>query len=68
MLQLALTCDGAMDLGAILQFNGNRLMAEFHQKPASIQTITLKTLPSFILNLYLFYVIISSAVYTPLKL
>lgn len=37
MLQLTLTCDGAMDLGAILQFNGNRLMAEFHQKPASIQ-------------------------------
>lgn len=29
-----LTCDGAMDLGAILQLNGDRFMAEFHQKPA----------------------------------
>ena len=28
-----LTRDGAMDLGAILQLNGNSLMAEFHQKP-----------------------------------
>lgn len=27
-----LTCDGSMDLGAILQFNSNCLMAEFHQK------------------------------------
>lgn len=33
MHQVALTCNGAMDLGAILQFNGNRLMAELHQKP-----------------------------------
>lgn len=30
-----ITCDGAMDLGAILQFNSNSLMTEFHQKPAS---------------------------------
>lgn len=29
----ALTCDGAVDLGAILQFNGNSLMTELHQKP-----------------------------------
>lgn len=30
---MSLTCDGAMDLGAILQFNGDSLMTEFHQKP-----------------------------------
>lgn len=41
---LALTCDGAMDLGAILQFNGNRLMAELHQKPegwARVQSVNI---------------------------
>lgn len=27
------TCDGAVDLGAVLQLDGNRLMAELHQKP-----------------------------------
>ncbi len=37
MQQPALTCDGAMDLSAVLQLDGNRLMAEFHQKPASIK-------------------------------
>ncbi len=36
-LDLHVTCDGAMDLGAILQFNGDRLMAEFHQKPVRIK-------------------------------
>lgn len=46
MQQLALTCDGAMDLGAILQFNGNSLMAEFHQKPIrEYQRTTLQAFP-----------------------
>ena len=31
-----LTCDGSMDLCAILQFNGHCLMAKFHQKSAKI--------------------------------
>lgn len=36
--QVLLTCDGAMDLGAILQLNGDRFMAEFHQKPAVVKS------------------------------
>lgn len=35
---MLLTCDGAMDLGAILQLNGDRFMAEFHQKPAVVES------------------------------
>lgn len=27
------TCDGAMDLGTVLQLDGHRLVAQFHQKP-----------------------------------
>lgn len=33
-----LTCDGAMDLGAVLELNGDRFMAEFHQKPAVVES------------------------------
>lgn len=36
--KVLLTCDGAMDLGAILQLNGDRFMAEFHQKPAVVDS------------------------------
>lgn len=35
-LQLSLTCDGAVDLSAVLQLDGNSLMAELHQKPVGI--------------------------------
>lgn len=34
MLIPVLTCDGAVDLGAVLQLDGHRLVAELHQKPA----------------------------------
>lgn len=37
MSLMTLTCDGAMDLGTILQLNGHRFMAEFHQKPAGVR-------------------------------
>lgn len=46
MHQLALTCDGAMDLGAILQFNSNCLMAELHQKPVGWNEESVNSIPS----------------------
>lgn len=36
--QVLLTCDGAVDLGAIFELNGDRFMAEFHQKPAVVKS------------------------------
>lgn len=34
LILITITCDCAMDLGAVLQLNSHSLMAEFHQKPA----------------------------------
>lgn len=63
MHQPALTCDGAMDLGAILQFNGNRLMAEFHQKPTSIKQNNGVKTQIFAFNLSQLHTNITSTLY-----